>query len=195
MPLQDGGPFHERAGACPAWVGKWLPVQPRHASVAVECIVQESMQRAPVLGAGRPSGSLWVATSQRAQRAGVISQGGFRTRPLTNHVSSFVAGPEGSNPRPRRTAAVLLRTVYIALAGSPPSGYFGCLKRSAAVEGRKRDGGSQWLAPRLRGSSSFFFGRCNLMERTARKYGANREKKQAGKVPLHCTRCLGDSVT
>lgn len=86
--------------------------------------------------------ALWVATSQRASVPGVISQGGFRTRPLTNHVSSFVAGPEGSNPRPRQATSALLRTVYIALASSPLSGYFGCLKRSAAVERWKGEAGS-----------------------------------------------------
>lgn len=107
------------------------------------------------------------------QRAGVISQGGFRSRPLTNHVSPFLAGPEGSNPRPRQAYWVVPRTVYIAMAASPPSGYFGCLKRSAAVERWKGEGGPQWLAPRLRGSFYFFSGRCNFMKRTAGKYGAN----------------------
>lgn len=122
----------------------WLSVQSGHANVAVECVVKESMQRAPCWSLAGPLG----CHEPTCQRAGVISQGGFRTRPLTNHVSSFLTGPEGSNPRPRRATSALLRTVYIALAGSPPSGYFGCLKRSAAIERWKGEAaGCQWLAP------------------------------------------------
>lgn len=156
---------------CARGLGLWLSVPSRHANVAVERIVQESMQRAPCWLLAGPLG----CHEPTCQRAGVISQGGFRTRPLTNHVSPFVAGPERSNPRPRprQTTWVLLGTVYIALAGSPPSGYFGCLKRSAAVERWKGEAGPRWLAPRLRGSFYFFFGRCNFMKRTAGKYGAN----------------------
>lgn len=68
----------------------WLLGPVRHANVAVECIVKESMQRAPCWLLAGPLG----CHEPTCQRAGVISQGGFRTRPLTNHVSSFLAGPE-----------------------------------------------------------------------------------------------------
>lgn len=75
----------------------WLLGAVRHANVAVECIVKESMQRAPCWLLAGPLG----CHEPTCQRAGVISQGGFRTRPLTNHVSSTVAGPEGlESPSP-----------------------------------------------------------------------------------------------
>lgn len=79
---------------CARGLGKWLPVQPRHASVAVECIVQVSCNGPP---------ALWVPLGchePTCQRAGVISQGGFRTRPLTNHISLFVRALKDQIPVP-----------------------------------------------------------------------------------------------
>lgn len=146
----------------------------RHANVEVECVVKESMQRAPCWLLAGPLG----CHEPTCQRAGVISQGGFRTRPLTNHVSSFVAGPEGSNPRPRRATSALLRTVYIALAGSPLSGYFGCLKRSAAVERWKGEAGSQWLPPKAARQFFFLLWPLQFYEANGREIWGQLKKKQ-----------------
>lgn len=91
--------------------------------------------------------ALWVATSQRASVPGVNSQGGFRTRPLTNHVSPFAAGPEGRIPVPagplrRCFVPCTLRRGFstVRLFRLPH-----CLKKKTFRDGKGRRAPSGWL--------------------------------------------------
>lgn len=67
---------------------------------------------------------------------------------MTNHVSSFVvAGPERSNPHPRRATAVLPSYRIHCDADSPLSGYFGCLKKEELQlrDGKGRPAPGGWM--------------------------------------------------
>lgn len=124
-------------------------------------------QRAPcwllagVLGCHEPT----------CQRAGVISQRGFRIRPLTNHVSSLWRALKGRIPVP----AGPLRCCFV-----PYTSHWRLLHCQAisvaskevlqSRDGKGRPAPSGWLPAVF---CSFFFGRCHFMKRTAGKYGAN----------------------